>query len=81
MSEEEAKAFESSDYFHTVLDLRQWDDLGKEPSVPETEERTLYYKTLCRNLLHAQEQILMKKEEEEEAPQQQQQQMEEIKDE
>ena len=80
MSKEEANAFESSDYFHTVLDLRQWDDLGKEPSVPETEERTLYYKTLCRNLLHAQEQILMK-EEEEDATQQQQMEDEERKDE
>ena len=62
MTADEATAFEKSDYFHTILDLRTWDDLGKEPSIPESAENTLYYKTLCRNLLHAQEQILMNEE-------------------
>ena len=37
MSAEEAKEFETSEYFHTILDLRHWDDLGKEREVPATQ--------------------------------------------
>jgi len=58
MTAEEAKEFETCDNFHTILDLRHWDDLGKEQSVPATQERTDFYKTLCKKLLVAQEEHL-----------------------
>ena len=40
MNAKEAAEFEASDTFHTILDLRHWDDLGKEREVPATNEKT-----------------------------------------
>jgi len=60
MNAEEAAEFEASDTFHTILDLRHWDDLGKEREVPATNEKTDYYKGLCKKLLVAQEQVVVK---------------------
>ena len=60
MNAKEAAEFEASDTFHTILDLRHWDDLGKEREVPATNEKTDYYKGLCKKLLVAQEQVAVK---------------------
>ena len=60
MNAKEAAEFEASDTFHTILDLRHWDDLGKEREVPATNEKTDYYKGLCKKLLVAQQQVAVK---------------------
>jgi len=51
MTEEEAVAFEKSDNFNTILDLRRWDDEGKNPNIPVHDNG--YYREACKKLLVA----------------------------
>ena len=52
MTEEEAASFEKSHNFNTILDLRRWDDEGKNPEIPVHSND--YYKEACKKLLVAQ---------------------------